>query len=204
MPFDTLDHDWTIERFSELGLAQKFTSNENEVEQNRLRVDGRLYVGEQFIGNFKSGFDGWTRIGEAISNHDDHTDREGRILRSIGSVGAGYLTSFHPDRKREATGFALSPEFTARSEQYLFFLIAGSTHGVGVRLLADGVDAGSWKRPDAPLPRTWFRTVVRPLSDVAGKSLQLVFFDQNSFRGFAMLDHVMLMRPAFDDSTPPR
>ena len=70
-----------------------------------------------------------------------------------------------------------------------------------MKLLADGVEAESWGGVRAP-SRTWFRTVVRPLSDVAGKSLQLVLFDVG-IRNFVMLDHVMLMRPAFDDSNPP-
>ena len=102
-------------------------------------------LGEQ-QASFESGFDGWRLKGDAVTNHGRHAIYNGQSPVS-GNVGSGFLTSFHPDRGDQPTGRALSPEFTARADQHLVFLIAGGAGaGVGLRLLADGEEAAVWRR----------------------------------------------------------
>ena len=191
-PFDSPDHAWVIERFSDYGLAQKFTRNEVLAEGNILRIDDRPYVGEAFLGRFTNGLDGWRPTEGTVTNHGDHAN--GALQELSGYVGAGFLTSWHPDRGDDSTGRALSPKFTATDGQHLVFLIGGGDDpAVGVRLLADGAEVGVWRGQKS----TRFRVVAHPLSDVAGKSLQMELFDFST-EGWnhVNLDHVMLLRPA--------
>lgn len=123
-PFDSPDHAWVIESFSGYGLAQKFTRNEALAEDNLLRIDERLYVGEAFLGRFTKGLDGWRVAEGTVTNYGDHVN--GARQEGLSAyVGAGFLTSWHPDRGDDSTGRALSPEFTAADGQHLVFLVGG-------------------------------------------------------------------------------
>ena len=179
MPFDSPDRQWVLDRFS----------------GRDLRV---LLSDERFLGRFEDGLDGWLPEGEAITNHD-RRERGADRQPVGGNEGRGFLTSHHPGKGDRATGRALSPAFTAGSDQYLAFLIAGGAGGgVGLRLLADGDEAAVW--------RGWnterFRRVVHPLAEVAGRRLQLELFDgETGDWGRIMLDQVMLVRP---DANGPR
>ncbi len=151
----------------------------------------RLYLGEQELASFEAGFDEWLLEGKAVTNHGRHERYEGQQSIS-GNKGRGFLTSYHPDKGDRVTGRALSPEFTARADQHLAFLIAGGAgEHVGLRLLADGEEAAVWRGKNSER----FETVVHPLADVAGKRLQLELFDRaTGVWGHIMLDHVMLAR----------
>ncbi len=156
-----------------------------------IHYGNRLYLGEQELASFEAGFDGWLPKGEAVTNHGRHERYKGQQPIS-GNKGPGFLTSYHPDKGDRVTGRALSPEFAARADQHLVFLIAGGAGaGVGLRLLADGEEAAVWRGRNAER----FRIVVHPLAGVAGKRLQLELFDHETGGwGHIMLDHVMLVR----------
>ena len=154
-------------------------------------VSGHLYVGEQFIGYFEDGFDGWLPAGEAVTNYAQHDYYKGyQPIR--GNVSRGFLTSYHPDKGNRATGRVLSPAFTAEPGQHLTFLIAGGAgSGVGLRLLANGAEVAVWRGRNTEQ----FRQVVHPLAAVAGERLWLELFDDETGGwGHIMLDHVMLVR----------
>ena len=185
MPFDTTDHRWAMTRFSGRDLRAR---SQSRPADSRFEIFGHLYTGEQFIGRFDGGMDGWSVEGAAVTNSGELYITTRPIL---GNVGLGYLTSWHPGKKRKTIGKAFSPEFTARADQSLVFLIAGDgpKGSTGVRLWADDEVVRRWSDKQAKL----FRWIVYPLYAVAGKSLRLELFD-SSAEGHVMLDHVMLMR----------
>ena len=198
MPFDTTeDHQWVMDRFAGRDLRVNFHLHPTDPSANQLHYNGRLYVGKRFLGRFEDGFDDWRLEGDAVTNHREHEYDQQPIT---GNVGPGFLTSYHPVRRDAATGVARSPEFTATEDALLTFLIAGGGSGdMGVSLLADGVEVGVWRGR-----YTWyfgfsehFDMIVRPLADVAGKTLQLELFDHEpgGWFGHIMLDHVLLVSP---------
>ncbi len=190
MPFNTVSAQWATELFGERDLrARKIFSN-SEPARNRFLVGDHTYVGEQLLGQFENGFDGWRLTGEAVSNFGQHERNEGQKL-IWGRADSGFLTSYHPDVGTWATGKARSPKFTAAADQYLAFLISGGdAEGVGVRLLADGEEVAVWRGRRYEQ----FELVVHPLAYVAGNSLQLELFDNELDEwGHIMLDHVMLV-----------
>ena len=190
LPFDSDDHKWVVASFAGQDLWAGIVFSP-VIADNRFRDGESTYVGERFIGSFEDGFDGWRVNGDAVVNHGQHTAFAGQQPIS-GNIGLGFLTSYHPSRGDNATGGALSPEFTASAGQRLAFLIAGGAgEGVGVRLLADGDEAAVWRGWDTER----FRLVVHPLADYAGKGLQLELFDDEiGGWGHIMLDHVMLIQ----------
>ena len=201
MPFDAQDPRWVARRFATRALRVGKTFSTNAPASNQFHVGPFNYVGERFLGNFEEGFDGWRLDGEAITNHGQRAHYEGEWWMTQSNPGPGFLTSYHPSKGDEATGRVWSPEFTARADQHLAFLIAGGAGaGVGLRLLADGVEAAVW-RGKGWLHHWKFSLVVHSLVDVAGKTLQLELFDNESgskdlvlIPHYIMLDHVMLVR----------
>ena len=194
-PFDATDHQWVMDRFAGRDLRVNFHLHPTDPSANRLQYYGRLYVGERFLGRFEDGFDDWRLEGDAVTNHREHEYDQQPVTGNI----LGFLTSYHPVRRDAATGVARSPEFTATEDALLTFLIAGGADvDVGVRLLADGVEVGVWRGR-----HTWYfgfsehlEMIVRPLADVAGKTLQLELFDHETGGwGHIMLDHVLLVSP---------
>ncbi len=153
---------------------------------------------KRFLGRFEDGLDDWLLEGEAVTNHSQHERYRGQQPIS-GSEGRGFLTSYHPDKGDRTTGRALSPAFTADSDQNLMFLIAGGGgSGVGFRLWANGDEAAVWRGENTER----FKWVVYPLAEVAGQRLQLELFDdETSGWGHIMLDHVMLVQPQFEQQS---
>ena len=195
MPFDTTEnHQWVMDRFAGRDLRVNF--HPTDLSANRLQYNGRLYVGERFLGRFENGFEGWRLKGDAVTNHREHKYHQQPIT---GDVGLGFLTSYHPVRQDAAMGVARSPEFTATEDALLAFLIAGGESGdMGVRLLANGVEVGVWRGRCLSYFgfSEHFEMIVRPLADVAGKTLQLELFDHETGGwGHIMLDHVLLVSP---------
>ena len=195
-PFDATEHQWVMDRFVGRDLRVNFHFSPTDPSANLLHYNGRLYVGDQFLGRFDDGFDDWHLEGDAVTNHREYEYDQQPIT---GNVGPGFLTSYHPVRRDAAIGVARSPEFTATEDALLTFLIAGGANvDVGVRLLADGVEVGIWRGR-----QTWYfgfsehlEMIVRPLADVAGKTLQLELFDHEPGGwGHIMLDHVLLVSP---------
>ena len=194
MPFDSPDDQWAISRFSGQTLFHNgsFLKTHPTIPSANQAVlpDGSLVVGERFIGDFESGMNGWLIEGDALTNHADF-----ELYRwqqdVIGNIGPGFLTSYHPTNQDFPTSGAASPKFTAETDQYLAFLIAGgNADGVGVRLLSDGEEVAVWRGRDTE----WFSPVIYPLADVAGKTLQLQLFDNESgYWGHIMLDHVLIL-----------
>ena len=156
-----------------------------------IHSGNHLYLGEQVLARFEDGFDGWLLEGEAVTNHGQNERYRDQSPIS-GNKGRGFLTSYHPDKGDLTTGRAFSPAFTAESDQYLTFLIAGGVgSGVGLRLLAGGDEAAVWRGENTER----FKRVVYPLAEVAGQRLQLELFDNETGGwGHIMLDSVMLAR----------
>ena len=190
MPFDAADHQWVNQRFADLDLRSVSYFSQTIPADNRLVIDDVRFVGEQFIGRFEEGLDGWKSDHKAVSNNSDIVYYN-LWMSVFGHVGPGFLTTYYPG-KWERTGQAYSPTFTAREDQHLMFLIAGEPHeGVGLRLLADGQEIAVWRGDN------WgeFELVVYPLRHVAGQELQLeIFNNEIGDRPRLMLDHVMLVR----------
>ena len=193
MPFDSHDAQWVFSRFlgqtirsNELGLAKAHPIAPNQF----LQPDSSLSI-ERFIGDFESGMNGWRIEGDAVTNYADF---ELYYLQTSikGNIGTGLLTSYHPTDGDLLTGSATSPKFTAETDQYLAFLIAGGMgDGVGVRLLSGGEEVAVWRGQDT----AQFRRVIYPLAELAGKTLQLQLFDDDSWIwGHIMLDHVVILR----------
>ena len=172
MPFNSPDRQWVFDRFA----------------GRDLRVFDLFFDG-RFLGRFEDGLNGWRLEGEAVTNHGQNERYRGQQPIS-GYVGRGFLTSYHPDKGDLAIGRAFSPAFTAESDQYLTFLIAGGEGGgVGLRLWADRVEAAVWRGENTE----WFTRVFYPLAEVAGQRLQLELFDDETGGwGHIMLDQVML------------
>ena len=190
MPFNAADHQWVNDRFADQDLRAVNRFSQADPAANRILADGVRFVGEQFLGRFEAGMDGWSLVGKAVSNNRDirFFGFGGPV---VGHVGRGFLSTYYPG-KWEPTGRATSPTFTARDDQYLMFLIAGEPHDrVGMRLLANGEEVAMWRGDN------WsaFELVIYPLHRVAGKELQLeIFNNEIGDRPRLMLDHVMLVR----------
>ena len=199
MPFDVADHQWANERFAGRDLRARNRFSLTDPAGNRLRVGDGHYVGEQFLGRFEGGLDGWRVEGVAITNHGQHGFYQGQ-LPIFGHVGPGFLTSYHPDAGGQPTGKAHSPAFTAAVGDYLALLVGGdSGSNVGLRLLADGKEVAVWRGPGERLLGgsgthvEHLELIVHPLAGVAGQSLQLELFDHDP-AGHIMLDHVLLVQ----------
>ena len=194
MPFDSLDNPWDLSRFSAQILFHSgpFLKTHPTIPSDNKGIlpDGRPLSGERFIGDFESGMNGWRIEGAAITNHADF---ESYLVQNdiIGNIGPGFLTSYHPTDGDILTGSATSPKFVAEADRYLAFLIAGGKgDGVGARLLSDGEAVAVWRGQNSE----YFRTVIYPLADLAGKTLQLQLFDNESGGwGHIMLDHILIM-----------
>ena len=196
MPFDSPDGPWAFSRFSEHALswsAPLFLEAHPTIPSANQAIlpDGRLLFGERFIGDFESGVNGWFIEGDAVTNHADFELYQ-RQLDIIGNIGPGFLTSFHPTEGDVPTGSATSPKFVAEADRHLAFRIAGGRRdSVGARLLVDGAEVAVWRGRKTEV----FRTVVYPLADFAGKTLQLQLFDDEPVGfGHIMLDHVIILR----------
>ena len=197
MPFDSPDAQWVFSRFSKQTLswnAPSFFSKTHPTipsDNQFLHPDGIPLSGERFIGDFESGMNGWRIEGNAVTNHADfELYQEQRDI--IGNIGPSFLTSYHPTDGDIPMGSASSPEFAAEADQYLAFLIAGGMgDGVGARLLSDGEEVAVWRGENTE----HFRPVIYPLAELAGKTLQLQLFDNESGGwGHIMLDHVLILR----------
>ena len=164
---------------------------------NQWRFGASLHlVGEQFIGQFEDGLDGWLLAGDAVTNQMRHEQYQHQTPIT-GSEGRGFLTSYHPRKGDAATGQARSPVFIPESDHYLVWLIAGGGGiGVGLRLWADEEEIAVWRGEGTED----FKLVIYPLAQVAGRRLHLELFDDEiGGWGHIMLDHVMLARRNVDD-----
>ena len=190
MPFDSPDRQWVLDRFAGQDLRILGHSPTTDPSCYRWHKSGYFYQGEWILASFEDGFDGWILEGEAITNHGQHKHYKGQHPIFY-NVGPGFLTSYHPEKGGRAFGRALSPAFTAESDQYLAFLIAGGMgRGVGLRLLVDGEEAMVWRSRNTER----FEQVVHSLAEVAGRRLQLELFDdETAAGGHIMIDHVMLV-----------
>ena len=197
MPFDSTNDPWALSRFSGQTLFHNGSflrthptiSSDNQV----ILPDGRLVIGERFIADFESGMNGWRLEGDAVTNHADFELYQGQLDIS-GNIGPGFLTSYHPTDGDIPTGSATSPKFAVEADRHLAFRIAGGKGGVGVRLLSDGDEVAVWRGRNSE----GFRTVVYPLADLAGKTLQVQLFDDRTDETVRlehiMLDHVLILR----------
>ena len=194
MGFDSPDDPWALSRFSGQTLFHNgsFLKTHPTIPSNNQVIlpDGRLVIGERFIGDFESGMNGWRIEGDAVTNHAVFELYYGQ-QDIIGNIGPGFLTSYHPTDGDILIGSATSTEFAADAGQYLAFRIAGGRGaGVGVRLLSDGDEVAVWRGRNTE----FFRSVIYPLADFAGKTLQLQLFDDETVRlEHIMLDHVLIL-----------
>ena len=198
MPFDSSDAQWAFSRFSGQTIYSSATglteTHSTAQDHNQILHPGGSLAFERLIDNFESDRaegNGWRIEGDAVTNHADFEIyyRQGTIS---GNIGPGFLTSYHPNRDYVPTGSATSPKFVVEADRYLAFLIAGGKgDGVGVRLLSDGEEAAVWRGQNTEQ----FMPIIYPLADVAGKTLQLQLFDNESGAwGHIMLDHVVILR----------
>ena len=194
MPFDSSDHQWVVERFADRDLRTRVVPDPTDPAGNRFHLDGHVYIGEQFLARFENGLDGWRVEGEVVPYHNVYDLYTDRMLML--ENGLGVLTTSYPEKR---VGKALSPQFSARADQYLVFLLAsgsgydkvGRYDNVGVRLWADGEEVMVWRGQHAAR----FALVVYPLAAVADKRLQLELFDYEiDDYSFISLSHVMLAR----------
>ena len=182
MPFDAADHEWVLGRFVGWPL--------HTVDD----VDGI-----RVISDFEEDLDGWQPIGDGIRRIDVFASPQ---MTDFGSYQSsrGVLASFHPDDGPMVVGTARSPQFTADADECLCFLMAGGTsERMGLRLLANGVEAKVWRSEAGfwwgQLPFGNFRFVTFPLAEVANATLQLELFDdERGQHGLIVLDHVTLIR----------
>ena len=201
MPFDSPNDQWAISRFSGQTLFHNgsFLKTHPTIPSDNQVIlpDGRLVIGERFIGDFESGMDGWRVEGDAVTNHADFELYQGQ-QDVIGNIGPGFLTSYHSTLENTPTGSATSPKFAVEADRYLAFRIAGEGRGTGVRLMIDGNEVKVWRARNMKT----FRSVIYPLADFAGRTLQLQLFDNEvddetvrpGHRGHIMLDHVLILR----------
>lgn len=192
MPFESHDHDWTVERFSGRNLLDMYRlQHPTNPRANLVAYDFVLWIGDRFLYHFEDGLDNWRREGDAVTNHGrcGHRQRQASIG---GNVGPGFLTSYHAELGDGAVGRALSPEFTAQDGELLGFRIGGGRpNGVGVRLLVEGNQVAVWRG----LNRAGFHHEYHLLSGITGKRMQLEMFDyETGDWGHIMLDHVLLFR----------
>ena len=187
MPFDSPDTQWVISRFS----AQTLFHDSDLFERYSTSQDDSVPFEGEFISDFESGMDGWRIEGDAVTNHADFESYKGQ-QDIIGNIGPGFLTSYHPTDGDIPTGSAISPKFVAEADQYLAFRIAGGKgDGVGLRLLNAGDEVAVWRGQNTEK----FTPVIYSLADVAGKTLRLELFDNESGSwGHIMLDHVIIQR----------
>lgn len=173
MPFDTPDPQWAVKHFAERGLR---TARDDD--------------GIRVLSDFEDGLDGWQPSNDGIGNYFLH-DSSVR-LRPAGYTGWGFLSSLHPRKLYSATATARSPKFTASPNESLTFLFAGGkSEHAGIRLLANGIEVYVWRGASIG----GFRPIVYPLTEVAGKTLQLEMFDDEvTYRGYVAIDHVTLIR----------
>ena len=174
MPFDTTDSQWAVKHFAE----------------RELRA-ARDYDGIRVLSDFEDGLDGWQPDNDRIWAYVLDEPYPIRFP-THGYAGFGFLSSFHPRKGAAATATVRSPEFTANPDESLTFLLAGGrSEYTGLRLLADGTEVHVWHGTSPSI----FDPVVYPLTEVAGKTLQLEMFDADvEFRGYVMLDHVTLVQ----------
>ena len=169
---------------------------------NQWRFGASSYlIGEQFIGLFEDGLDGWLLASEEVTNQIWHQQYQHQTLIT-GSEGRGFLTSYHPRKGNAATGQAHSPVFIPESDHYLVYLIAGGGgSGVGLRLWADEEEIAVWRGESTKD----FKLVAYSLAEVAGRRLHLdLFDDETGGWGHIMLDHVMLARRVRRGQSPMR
>ena len=194
MPFDSTNGPWVFSRFSGRPLIWNISFSKTHPtspsDNQILHPDGRPLFGKRFIGDFESGLNGWHIEGDAVTNHADFELYHGQG-DVIGSIGPGFLTSYHPTEGDIPTGSAISSEFVAEADQYLAFLIAGGKgNGVGARLMNGEKEVAVWRGQNMER----FETVVYPLAEHAGKTLRLQLFDNDTGRwGHIMLDHAIIL-----------
>ena len=195
MPFDSPDDQWALSRFSGQTLFHNGSLLKTHPtipsDNHAVLPDGRLVIGERFIGDFEGSMSGWRIEGDAVTNHADFELYQGQG-DIIGNIGPGFLSSYHPLAGNFSTGSAASPKFVAETDQYLAFRIAGGIgDSVGARLLVDGAEVEVWRGRNTE----YFRTVIYPLAEHADKTLQLQLFDDEPVGfGHIMLDHVLILR----------
>ena len=197
MPFDAPDPRWVRDRFAGRNLQahMRYTrlvdTHPDQPDGNAVFHGNGFHIGERFLGHFEDGFADWVLEGDAITHYSQHEIYKGQ-QEIVGNIGLGFLTSYHPTEGDRPTGLAISPEFTARADQYLSFLIAGGNgDGVGVRLLAGNEEIAVWRGRNTER----FSLIFHALADVAGRPLRLEMFDDETGGwGHIMLDHVLLTR----------
>lgn len=157
-----------------------------------LSADGASWSVDRWIGRFDEGVDGWTLSGRAFARQPAMGTWMGQSKVS-GYEGSGLLNSYHPSWGDFATGTASSPVFTAREGDALALRLAGGLEAGEVVLLADGQPVASWKGTRS----TALQRVVRPLDDVAGRSLTVELRDTSTREaGWMVLDAVAIVRRA--------
>ncbi len=155
-------------------------------------VDDVTWQVERWIGQFDDAVDGWTLTGRSFARQPARGTWMGQAKVS-GYEGVGLLNSYHPSWADFATGSATSPAFTARPGDALALRLAGGLEAGEVVLLADGQPVASWKGTRG----TALQRFVRPLDDVAGRSLTLELRDTSPREaGWLALDAVAIVRRA--------
>ncbi len=175
MPFDAIDPQWAVKHFAERGL--------------RIAHDDD---GIRMLSDFEGGLDGWQVNGDGIGNHFLHDPYPAQLPPRHYS-GRGFLSSLPPRKRYAATASARSPQFTASPDDCLTFLMAGGEYkNSGIRLLADDTEVKVWRGSNIG---GGFKPIIYPLTEVAGKPLQLELFDDEiEWRGYVGIDHVTLVR----------
>ena len=174
MPFDTTDPQWAAKHFAARGLRRV-----NDCDEIRV------------LGDFEDGLDGWQSSDAGVGAYV--MDEPYPVhFPSTNYSGLGFLSSYHTRKGGAATVTVRSPEFSARRGESLTFLLAGGmSEYAGIRLLADGSEVRVWHGTSPSV----FEPIAYSLTEVAGKTLQLELFDDDTeFRGTVMLDHVTLVR----------
>ena len=194
MPFDAADHAWVVDRFDAARLRSY--ADPAVANRNTLTYDGKCYVGHRLLLQFDNGTANWQLEGDMF-------EARRRLLWAHqmwieGNVGPDFLASLHPATGDQGMGRALSPEFTAATDELLSLRIAGGSGRVGLRLLADGEPVAFWRG----FGSRWFRRFEQPLAPFAGRRLQLELVDRRKNR-HVLLNQVLIARPTAGPACPP-
>ncbi len=171
-----------------------------EAEKNRFIWRDQLWEGQQFIGRFDGGMDGWAVTTEYAESRPTTSIRKSGQRRVIGAVGSGMINTWDEGLGDQPTTALRSPQFTPTEGDALFFLVGGGRgKDVGVSLFAEGARVESRRGSNSET----LRLEAMNLSLYAGKVCRIEVFDRDSAGwGHVLADQFVLARATGPEPLP--